>query len=186
MMATRAPRKYARKIRIFFHLCVIFDVFGEGVSALPFHPLTFLLMFKCVVKITISAEGYYNHIGEVIYFRSGMSPDFVERWLWFFEYLAALVKVANPRRKVEFYKGPQDCLLGKEWHEYRRAALLKSRATKLKQLEKGVVDDDLFHFKSQDYEAKKLQIIAQIDALNRDELTFEEFPYYINEIKRFI
>lgn len=140
---------------------------------------------KCVVKITVSGETNYFHMDDVIYYRSGMTPDFVTRWLWYFEYLAALVKVKNPHRKVEFYKGPQDILVGKEWHEHRRATLLKSRATKLKQLEKGVVDDDLFHFKSQDNEAKKQQILAQIDALNRDEFPFEELPDYINKIKQY-
>lgn len=141
---------------------------------------------RCVIKIAISGENDYFHIDDVVYFRSGMSPDFVTKWLWFFEYLAALVKVRNPHRKVEFYKGPQDILLGREWHERRRAALLKSRSIKLKQLQKGVVDDDLFHFKSQDNEAKKQQVIAQIDALNKDEYPIEEFPEYINNIKMYI
>lgn len=140
---------------------------------------------ECVVKIAVSGETDYFHMDDVVYYRSGMTPDFVTRWLWYFEYLAALVKVNNPHRKVEFYKGPQDILVGKEWHEHRRATLLKFRATKLKQLEKGVVDDDLFHFKSQDNEAKKQQVLAQIDALNRDEFPFEEFPDYINKIKQY-
>lgn len=140
---------------------------------------------KCVVKIGISSETDYFHIEEVVYYRSGLTPDFVIRWLWYFEYLAALVKVNNPRRKVEFYKGPQNIMVGKEWHEHRRATLLKSRETKLKKLEKGVVDDDLFHFKSQDNEDKKRQVQSQIDALNRDEYPIEEFPEYINRIKEY-
>ena len=123
---------------------------------------------KCVCKIAVSGEGNYFHIEDVIYYRSGMTADFVTRWLWYFEYLAALVKVHNPKRKVEFWKGPSDILVGKEWHEQRRASLLKSRQTKLRKLEKGVVDDDLFHFKSQDNEAEKKKVQAQIDALERD------------------
>ena len=106
---------------------------------------------RCVVKIAVSSETNYFHIEDVVYYRSGMSPDFITRWLWFFEYLAARVKVANPRRKVEFYKGPQDIMLGQEWHNYRRGVMMKSRTSKLKQLEKGAVDDDLFHFKSEDF-----------------------------------
>lgn len=141
---------------------------------------------RCVVKITVSSETNYYHIDDVVYYRSGMSPDFIERWLWFFEYLAARIKVANPRRKVEFYKGPQTIKLGREWHEYRRGVMMKSRTTKLKQLEKGVVDDDLFHFKSQDNEDKKRQVQSQIDALNRDEYPIEEFPEYINRIKEYL
>lgn len=69
---------------------------------------------RCVVKIAVSSETDYYHIDDVVYYRSGMSPDFIERWQWFFEYLAARIKVANPRRKVEFYKGLQEIKLGRE------------------------------------------------------------------------
>lgn len=143
-------------------------------------------MNKCVVKITISDENDYFRVGDVVYYRSGMTPDFVDRWLWYFEYLAALVKVNNPRRRVEFYKGPQEVLLGKEWHEHRRLAMIKSRNIKLKKLEKGVVDDDLFHFKSQENEKKIEQVKKQIEALERDEHPIEEFPEYINKIKKYV
>lgn len=141
---------------------------------------------RCVVKIAVSSETDYYHIDDVVYYRSGMSPDFIERWLWFFEYLAARIKVANPRRKVEFYKGPQTIKLGREWHEYRRGVMMKSRTTKLKQLEKGVVDDDLFHFKSEDNERKKAEVKAQLESLKRDEFPIPEFPEYINKIKEYL
>ena len=111
-------------------------------------------MNKCVVKISVSSETNYSHIDDVVYYRSGMSPDFVQRWLWFFEYLSARVKVANPRRKVEFYKGPQDIMLGQEWHEYRRCVMIKSCNTKLKKREEGIVNDVLFHFATQDNDRK--------------------------------
>ena len=141
---------------------------------------------KCVVKISVSSETNYTHIDDVVYYRSGLSPDFITRWLWYFEYLAALVKVNNPHRKVEFFKGPQDVLLGKEWHEHRRNAILKSRLTKLKELEKGVVDDDLFHFKRQDNEAEKRRVLSQIDDLEKDKYPIDEFPENINKIKNYI
>lgn len=144
------------------------------------------MLNKCVVKISVSSDTNYTHIDDVVYYRSGLSPDFITRWLWYFEYLAALVKVNNPLRKVEFYKGPQDILLGREWHEHRRNAILKSRYTKLKKLEKGVVDDDLFHFKSQDNEIEKQCVISQINALERDEYPIDEFPENINKIKNYI
>jgi hypothetical protein len=141
---------------------------------------------KCIVKIAVSGETDYFHIDDVVYYRSGMSPDFVTRWLWYFDYLAALVKVHNPRRRVELVKGPTDILLGKEWHEYRRGVLLKSRMAKLKKLEKGVADDDLFHFKSQDNEAERAKVQSQIDALEKDEFPIPEFPEYINKIKQYV
>lgn len=141
---------------------------------------------RCVVKIAVSSETDYYHIDDVVYYRSGMSPDFINRWLWFFEYLAARIKVANPRRKVEFYKGPQEVKLGRDWHEYRRGVMMKSRITKLKQLEKGVVDDDLFHFKSEDNERKKAEVKSQLESLERDEFPIPEFPEYINKIKEYL
>ena len=141
---------------------------------------------RCVVKIAVSSETDYYHIDDVVYYRSGMSPDFIERWLWFFEYLAARIKVSNPRRKVEFYKGPQTIKLGREWHEYRRGVMMKSRTTKLKQLGKGVVDDDMFHFKSEDNERKKAEVKAQLESLERDEFPIPEFPEYINKIKEYL
>ncbi len=141
---------------------------------------------QCIVKIAVSSETNYFHIEDVVYYRSGMAPDFVVRWLWYFEYLAALVKVKNPKRKVEFIKGSQDILVGSEWHEHRRAALLKSRKTKLKKLEKGVIDDDLFGFKSQDNEIEKAEVRQQIESLENDEFPIDEFPEYINKIKEYI
>lgn len=143
-------------------------------------------MNKCVVKISVSSETNYSLIDDVVYYRSGMSPDFVDRWLWFFEYLSARVKVSNPKRKVEFYKGPQDIMLGDEWHEHRRNVMMKSCTTKLKKLEKGVVDDDFFHFKSQDNERKIEEVKAKFTSLERNEFPIPAFPEYINKIKNYI
>ena len=143
-------------------------------------------MNKCVVKISVSSETNYNLIDDVVYYRSGMSPDFIDRWLWFFEYLSARVKVANPKRKVEFYKGPQDVMLGNEWHEYRRNVMMRTCNTKLKKLEKGVVNDDLFHFASQDNDKKISEVRTKLASLEKDEFPIPAFPEYINKIKRYI
>lgn len=140
---------------------------------------------KSIVKITISGE--HSHVIEdVVYFRSGMTVDFVVRWMWYFEYLAALVKVRNPHRKVELIGGPQNVLLGKAWHEFKRNNLLKHRRSKLSRLEKGVIDDDLFHFKSQDNEREVSATRSAIEQLERDEFPIVEFPEYINNIKTWV
>ena len=141
---------------------------------------------RCVVKITVGSIAEYFNMEEVVYFRSGMTADFLTRWLWYFEYLASLVKVANPHRRVVFYKGPHDVKLGKEWHEFRRAQLLKSRTIKLNKLENAIIDDDLFHFESQDHEKRKQNVRNEIEQLNRDEYQIDEFPEYINKIKLWI
>ena len=140
----------------------------------------------CVVKIAVSSASDYTHTDEVVYYRSRMSPDFVMRWLWYFEYLAARIKVRNPKRRVEFYFGPSNIKLGKEWHEYRRAALLKSRLIKLKQLKRVKVDDDLFGFNRSDQENNIREVEKQIEMLERDEYPIPEFPEYINNTKRYL
>ena len=140
----------------------------------------------CVVKIAVSSEKNYFSMDEVVYFRSGMTADFVSRWQWFFEYLAALVKVNNPKRRVVFYKGPQDVLLGEEWHNYRRQSLLLSNKGKLKRLQSSPVESDLFGFNQQDHEAEMQRVADKIEALERDEFPIEEFPKYINKIKNFL
>lgn len=141
---------------------------------------------KCVVKICISMEDEYNLMDSCIYFRSGLSPDFIEKWLWYFEYLVALVKVASPRRKVVLFTGTQDVLLGAEWHEYRRNVLLKSAQRKYAQLEAKIINDDLFHFTSQLHEDKKKEIRSKIKALENDTFPIDEFPEYINQVKLYL
>ena len=140
----------------------------------------------CVVKISVTSETDPFHVSDVVYYRSGMSPDFVLRWYRHFEYLAALVKVHNPKRSVFLYRGPQECLLGKEWHEHRRAALLKSRTIKLKQLKRVEIDEDLFGFNRADHERHIKKIELQIKMLERDEYPIPDFPEYINKIKRLL
>ena len=77
-------------------------------------------------------------------------------------------------------------MLGSEWHEYRRNVMMKSCTTKLKKLEKGVVDDDLFHFKSQDNERKIEEVKAKFSSLEKDDYPIPSFPEYINKIKNYI
>lgn len=143
-------------------------------------------MELCVVKISVSSLTDYYHIDDVVYYRSGMSPDFIQRWQWFFEYIAARVKVANPHRKVEFYKGPQTILLGHEWHEYRRSVLLKTRYSKLKKLVNVSVPADLFGFAQEDHNNKIASLKHQLVLLDSDNFPIPEFPVYINKIKNYI
>lgn len=142
--------------------------------------------YVCVVKISVSTVDNPCHVDDVVYYRSGMSVDFAIRWNWYFEYLAALIKVRNPKRSVFMYGGRQDILLGKDWHDYRRNVLLRSRQRKLKQLDGPVIDEDLFGFKRQDNEVRKAKVMAEIDSLLKDEYPIAEFPEYINKIKEYV
>lgn len=143
-------------------------------------------MIQCVVKIAVSTIADYNHIEDVIYYRSGMTPDFVTRWMWFYEYLAARVKVANPHIRVKLWHGPVDIMLGEEWHEHRRMSLLKSRKIKLKKLQSITPNSDLFGFARDDHGERINDIERQISLLENDEYYIDEFPQYINKVKEYI
>lgn len=143
-------------------------------------------MNQCVIKIAVSTAENYTHIDDVVYYRSGMTPDFLTRWMWYFEYLAARVKVSNPRRRVELWHGPVDIMLGDEWHEHRRQAILKSRHIKLNQLLNIKPTGDLFGFAQLDHDKSISAVKLQITQLERDEYPILEFPVYINKIKEYI
>ena len=53
-------------------------------------------------------------------------------------------------------------------------------------LENGIVEDDLFHFALREIEKKKDEERSKIEALEKDEFQFAEFPEYINKIKKYL
>lgn len=140
---------------------------------------------KCFVKISI-AKAYNSPMEETIYYKAKLSADFLERWTWFFEYLRARVICKYPKWKVELTKGPTDILLGKEWHEYRRNQLVKSRIIKIKQIERTPIEDDLFGFAKTDKQEKINEVKTQLEMLENDTYTIPEFPESINIIKQYI
>ena len=77
-------------------------------------------------------------------------------------------------------------MLGNEWHEYRRNVMIRTCNTKLKKLEKGVVNDDLFHFASQDNDKKISEVRTKLESLEKDEFPIPAFHEYINKIKNYI
>ncbi len=140
---------------------------------------------KICVKISIySKDGIYCE--EVIYLQGNMTIDFALRWKWYWEYLAALVKVRNPRRKVEMYFGNQGCLLGEDWIIYRTKTLLTHRKSKLAQLQNQVLEHDLFGFAEKDKERNLDKVKKDIEELENKKYPIPEFPEYINKIKKWI
>ena len=111
------------------------------------------------VKITIYKG---SHADEVVYYRNKLPIEIAEKRKWYFEYLAALVKVNNPKRKVELVMCVQTLL------------------------QQGVVDDDLFGFNQQRNEEKRKCIENEIAALERGEFNYYVPQTYINKIKQFI
>lgn len=142
---------------------------------------------KCIAKITISGDSSYYHMDATVYYRTGMSPDFLIRWRWYFDYLAARLKVAYPRRNVVLYTGPQgDIKLGKEWHEYRRNVMLATCRKTLSQLEKESIIPDLFGFGKSEHYAEVDKWTAKKEALEADTYPIPDFPEYMNRMKEFL
>lgn len=135
------------------------------------------------VKITVY-KGY--HADKVVYYRGQISIDMLEKWRWYFEYLAARIKVKHPRRKVELTIGRQTLLLGDEYVQEKIKNLLRHRRAKLQKLINTPVASDLFNDNQIDLEKKIEQTRVEIAALERGEYTGWVPPYYINEIKQWI
>lgn len=126
---------------------------------------------------------------EVMYYNYAVPHQVFVRYKWYFEYLAALVKVANPKEKVELLMnqlGNDDPFLAGEWYiEKKTASLLKAKRSQLKGLCNKRFDDDLFSFKGQEVEEKKERLRGEIEALERGEFNYWYPPTYINKVKRF-
>ena len=141
---------------------------------------------KTIVKITISTERLYDHVEDVIYYRSGMSVDQAIRWRWYFEYLAAIVKVRHPHRRVFcVITSGDDIMLGKEWHEHRRQAMIKTATRKIRELESQPVNDDLFGFNAKERADELAEWRKKLSMLQWDVYPIPDFPEYINKIKQY-
>lgn len=135
------------------------------------------------VKITIR-KGCNDW--EVIYYRNKLPMWIVEQWRWYFDYLAALVKVNNPRLKVELITCAQTLKQGQEYIEEKSKNLIRAKETKLKRLENTPVQDDLFNYAKDEREKKIQAVQGEINALNRGEFNYYVPVTYINKIKKWI
>ncbi|WP_418202531.1 hypothetical protein [Bacteroides sp.] len=135
------------------------------------------------VKITIY-KGCND--GEVIYYRNKLPMWIIEQWRWYFDYIAALVKVNNPRRKVELITCAQTLKQGQEYIEEKSKTLLRAKETKLKRLENTPVQNDLFNNAKEEQDKKIQAVQGEINAIKRGEFNYYVPPTYINKIKKWI
>ena len=138
------------------------------------------------VKITLYKD---TQADRVIYYRNEITVNMSTKWRWYFDYLAALVKVSNPRQKVTLDIGIQKMLQGKKYIESKTKTLLSAKKGQLKKLEKTGYIDDIFDFETEKREDKieKIEKIKmEIEALERGEFNYYVPPVYINEIKNHI
>ena len=143
------------------------------------------LKVKCCAKIAISMLQYPGITEEVVYYNGNLPLDMCVRWKWYFEYLASLVKVANPKRRVEFYCGRQDLPLGQDYIEVKTKTLLKGKRSQLSKLDKQV-DDDLFGFTSEAREKKRQRILKEIEELESGVFRYYVPPVYINKLRKWL
>lgn len=135
------------------------------------------------VKITIY-KGCND--GEVIYYRNKLPMWIIEQWRWYFDYIAALVKVNNPRRKVELITCAQTLKQGQEYIEEKSKTLLRAKETKLKRLENTPVQNDLFNNAKEEQDKEIQAVQGEINAIKRGEFNYYVPPTYINKIKKWI
>jgi len=126
------------------------------------------------------------HVDEVVYYRNKLPMWIVEQWKWYFEYVAARIKVRHPRRKVELVICAQTLLQGEEYITVKSASFLKAKKGRLKRLQERPVEPDLFGF-NQEVRNKKIEALrAEIEALESGEFNYYVPQTYINNIKECI
>ena len=123
---------------------------------------------------------------EVIYYRNKLPLWIVEQWKWYFEYIAALIKVNNPRHKVELIICAQTLKQGLEYIEEKTKNLLRAKKSKLKKLQNEPIQNDIFNFSRIERDKKIKAVQGEIEALERGEFNYYIPPTYINKIKNWI
>lgn len=142
-----------------------------------------------IIKINLYGEGDTEYqVDKVVYYRYDFPYMMVYRWRWYFEYIAALVKVHYPHRKVELIieQNSEGYLAGQDYIEKKTKNLLSSLRSQLTRLEKGVVQDDLFNTVAEKNEAKKERIRKEIADLESGVFTRWVTSTYKNIVKEIL
>ena len=140
---------------------------------------------EIVIRIDISMERCYSHVEEVVYYRIQPLESW-SRWIWYYEYLASLLKVNNPKRKVTLVMCNKDFLTGDLYIEKKRTDLLMAKKGQLKKLLSERVSDDLFGFVSDDHSRKINTVRDAIKALEDGRNDFYIPSEYINNVKKWV
>ena len=125
-----------------------------------------------IVKITLYKG---SHADIVVYYNYAVPHIVMMKYNWYFDYLAALVKVKFPHEKVELLKvqaGEKPFLAGKDYIEKKSKSLLIAKRGQLKNLETKGFDDDLFSFKSHEIEEKKTHLKNEIEDLENGKFNY--------------
>lgn len=144
-----------------------------------------MVSFKAEICVKITV---YNgsHADKVVYYRNKLPMAVIEKWRWYFEYLAARIKVKHPRRRVDLVICSQTLLQGDEFKQEKIKYLLRHRRSRLQKLINTPVTSDLFFSNQMELKKKIEQTRAEIDSLEKGEYNGYVPPVYINNIKQWI
>ena len=142
------------------------------------------LIFKPMYVKILIYKGFSPN--RVVYYRNSLPFYVVVKWKWYFEYLAARIKVCNPRIKVKLIIGQQNLLQGDEYKREKIKNLIKHHNAQIKKLLSLPFDTDLFGFKAA---AQRVEI----EALKEKKVKLENGEFdgyipttYINDVKQYI
>ena len=136
---------------------------------------------KRFVKIVLY-ERYNSPISETVYFRSVIPQRILDKYMWYFDYLVALIKVKYPKKKVVLSYGVQNMLFGEDYIKEKIKNLISHKKGRITQLNKMPEIVDLF-----DDGSKKTEMINklknEIADLEKGIVNFYVPVEYINKIR---
>ena len=137
------------------------------------------------VRISICFNGG-GPIDEVVYWRYGLPLELFNRYMWYYEYLAAKLKVKNPHRDVFLDYGYCTYPCGQDYIDINLERRLSSQRKRLKGLLNPDKYYDLFGFISSEKKAKAEKVQADIEKMEHGIYDHYVPPTYINKIKQWI
>lgn len=139
-----------------------------------------------VVRIDVSMERYHI-VEDVVYYRAKMPMNLVLRWRWFFEYIAARVKVKHPRREVRLsiMHQSEELKVGADYIADKKITLLRAKRGQIKKLQ-SQTENDLFGFAEDDRLEKINRIQGEVSALENGKFNYWYPVEYKNHIKQWI
>lgn len=140
-----------------------------------------------IVRIDVSMARETQIVEDVAYYRTKLPMNSVLRWQWYFEYLAARIKVRHPRRRVRLIilQQPDELKVGTDYINKKSQTLLRAKRGQVKKLQ-SQTSDDLFGFMQCDRNEKIETIQGEIAALERGEFNYWFPVEYRNNIKQWI
>lgn len=142
---------------------------------------------KCDPEFFVKINLYKGHrVDAVVYYRRYMNIDFIIRWRWYFEYLAARLKVAYPREKVELLCGRIDLLTPAQYAIQKKENLLRAKRGLIKRMENTPDELDLFDIAINKKKDKLERLKDEIRRLENGEQIFWVYGDYANRIKEYL